>query len=616
MRRRIVCLTAAGAQVAARLAPALDAEIWAAPGLAADVTFETGIGVAIATAWAECDQIIAIAAMGIVVRSLAKRLESKHHDPAVVVVDEAGRFVIPVVGAHHAGGDALAQEIAALLDAQPVLTGASAARQQIAVDQIGVPYGWMRGEGDWTAVAAAETVTVIQTEGSRLWWQGLDPNTCYQELTSLGAILGSRPQAVLWIGDTPPPALTMPVAAWHPRTLWLGLGCERHTPAELIEAALREVMQVHGLAFEAIAGIASLDLKQDEPAFLELAERYGWPLCCFDAATLAQHQPPNPSAIVAAEVGTPSVAEAAALEAAQTTALLVNKQIHKFAGQGACTIAITRSAHSYNPRPGHLALIGSGPGDLAQFTPAARHALSQADVVLGYQLYLDLLQPLARPGQVWLASQITQEVQRAEAAIALAQTGLRVAMVSSGDCGIYGMAGLVLERLNEPLAVDVYPGITALQAAAARVGAPLMHDFCAISLSDLLTPWPVIETRLQAAAAADFVIALYNPRSRTRLQGFETALAILRQHRPGTTPVAIAKSVYRPDESIQVLTLAEVQPEQVDMLTLVLIGNCSTTLKFGRLVTPRGYAQKTQDPAPAKSPLSLPEDGTKSDTLS
>lgn len=592
MRRRILCLTAAGARLAARLATPLGAEVWAAPGLAADVNFEAGIKLAIATAWAECDQIIAIAAMGIVVRSIATLLSSKQSDPAVVVVDEAGRFAIPVVGAHQAGADTLAQDIAALLDAQPVLTGASAARQAVAVDQIGLPYGWVKGTGDWTAVAASETVTVLQTGGSRLWWQGLDTNTRYPELTSLGAILSSRPQAVLWIADTHPPALEIPIATWHPRTLWVGLGCERHTPADLIEAALRQVMQAHNLAFEAIAGIASLDLKQDEVALLELAERYGWPFRCFEAATLAQQTPPNPSAIVAAEVGTPSVAEAAALEAAQTNELLVGKQIHKFAGQGACTIAIARSTQTYNPRPGHLALIGSGPGDLAQFTPAARQALSQADVVLGYQLYLDLLQPLRRPGQVWLASQITQEVQRAEAAIALAQIGLRVAMVSSGDCGIYGMAGLVLERLNEPLAVDVYPGITALQAVAARVGAPLMHDFCAISLSDLLTPWPVIEARLQAAAAADFVVALYNPRSRTRLQGFETALAILRHHRPGTTPVAIAKSVYRADESIQILPLSDVEPDHVDMLTLVLIGNTSTCLKWGRIVTPRGYSQK------------------------
>ncbi|HSM80240.1 MAG TPA: precorrin-3B C(17)-methyltransferase, partial [Nodosilinea sp.] len=189
----------------------------------------------------------------------------------------------------------------------------------------------------------------------------------------------------------------------------------------------------------------------------------------------------------------------------------------------------------------------------------------------------------------------TQERQRADRAIDLARWGLRVAVVSSGDCGIYGMAGLVLEQLQntgwdgETPSVEVCPGISALQAAAARVGAPLMHDFCAISLSDLLTPWEVIVKRLEAAAQADFVVALYNPKSKTRTEQIATAHGILMAHRPPETPVAVVKSVYRPDETIYRTTLGELLAAPIDMLTVVLIGNRSTQRHGPWLITPRGY---------------------------
>jgi cobalt-precorrin 5A hydrolase/precorrin-3B C17-methyltransferase len=168
-------------------------------------------------------------------------------------------------------------------------------------------------------------------------------------------------------------------------------------------------------------------------------------------------------------------------------------------------------------------------------------------------------------------------------------------VVSSGDCGIYGMAGLVLEQLQgtgwdgATPSVEVFPGISALQAAAARVGAPLMHDFCAISLSDLLTPWEVIVKRLEAAAAADFVVALYNPKSKTRTEQIATAHAIFMSHRSPETPVAVVKSVYRPDELIHRTTLAELLEAPIDMLTVVLIGNQSTQRHGPWLITPRGY---------------------------
>ena len=368
-------------------------------------------------------------------------------------------------------------------------------------------------------------------------------------------------------------------------------------------------MQEHGLAWDAIAGIATIDLKHDEPAFQQLANQYQWPLRLFTADQLQTQSVPSPSTVVAEAVGTPSVAEAAALLATHssnsptphsptphspTSPLIVSKQIFKD-HQGACTIAIARAQQEYSPHRGQLYLIGSGPGALSQLTAAARAALQTCDVVIGYGLYLDLLRPLFHPNQVIESSQITQEVQRAERAVDLAQRGLTVGMVSSGDCGIYGMAGLVMECLvqrqwdGQTPGIEVMPGITALQAIAARIGAPLMHDFCAISLSDLLTPWPVIEKRLEAVAQADFVVALYNPRSKTRLRGIEIALDIMNKWRSPSTPVAIARSLYRDGETVQSLTLGQVDVNTIDMLTVVLIGNASTFLHQGHMITPRGY---------------------------
>jgi cobalt-precorrin 5A hydrolase/precorrin-3B C17-methyltransferase len=213
---------------------------------------------------------------------------------------------------------------------------------------------------------------------------------------------------------------------------------------------------------------------------------------------------------------------------------------------------------------------------------------------VGYGLYLDLLEPLRRPDQLRLDGQLTRERERCQQALQLACQGIPVALVSSGDSGIYGMAGLALELWLGLAEADrpgfaVHPGISALQLAAARCGAPLMHDFCTISLSDRLTPWAVIERRLTAAAQGDFVVALYNPRSQGREWQLARAIELLQQGRPGTTPVALARQLGRREESISLHTLATLPDAQVDMLTLVLVGNSSTRAEAGKLVTPRGY---------------------------
>jgi len=244
------------------------------------------------------------------------------------------------------------------------------------------------------------------------------------------------------------------------------------------------------------------------------------------------------------------------------------------------------------PKKGRLWIIGLGPGDPSLMPPLTWKALEDAQVIIGYTGYTAGLADSLLSKEI-IALPLGQERRRAVLAVERAGMGQSVAVVSSGDPGIYGMASLVLETLQEhaDAAIDavVIPGISAINAAAALLGAPLGHDFAVISLSDLLTPWPVIEKRLSAAAAADFVIVLLNPKSRERTWQLERAMDLIRQHRADATPVGLVRNAYRPEQSVTVVALSELATAAVDMFTTVIIGN-SATRSFGpRLVTPRGY---------------------------
>lgn len=241
-----------------------------------------------------------------------------------------------------------------------------------------------------------------------------------------------------------------------------------------------------------------------------------------------------------------------------------------------------------------LFVVGIGPGDAQYLTPQARQALNQSHHIVGYSLYVDLLTPLLTRHQCHRFA-IGEEQQRVDHSLKLALQGETTSLVSSGDAGIYAMASLLLETLqlkhpDEPsLAIEFIPGISAMQVLASRVGAPLGHDFCVISLSDLLTPWPIIEQRLHSAGNGDFICALYNPASRQRRHPLEQAQHILLKYRHPDTPVALGKNLSRTGEKILITTLKQLDFSTVDMLTVLIIGNSQTRHDTPWLYTPRGY---------------------------
>ena len=565
----------------------------ASRGAAADVLYER-LASHLSALFRADTPIVGVCAAGILIRLLGRHLADKHTEPPVIAVAEDGRSVVPLLGGHH-GANRIARTIADALGVRAAITTAGDAALGFALDA--PPGGWRLGEGarvkEVTAALLAGEPVRLATEAASADW-----------LTAGGAPFGDDGRLAVRITDRrPEPGSDAADVTLHPAVLALGLGCERGcAPEELIDLAAR-TLAAAGLAPEAVACVASLDLKADEPAVSAVADRLGVPLRLFDAATLERETPrlTAPSEVVFRAVGCHGVAEAAALACAGADGALARPKTKSARG----TCAIARAPAIIEPERcgrgrGRVTVVGIGPGAQAWRTPGADTAVADATDVLGYGRYLDLLEPLP-PGCARHAFPIGAEEERCRAALALAAEGRRVALVSSGDAGVYGMASLLFELLDgeaadsgwRGIALAVEPGISALQAAAARAGAPIGHDFCAISLSDLLTPWPAIERRLRAAAEADFVVALYNPASVRRRTQMVQARAILAARRPPDCPVVVARNLGRAGEQVTVTTLDRLDTDAIDMLTVVVVGSSQTRRvdHAGRtwLYTPRGY---------------------------
>ena len=587
----IVAITPTGGAIARRLAGVLKgAEVHTLSGRVddGDVVFGHTIG-HLASLFKDGRAIVGVCAAGILVRAVAPLLSDKMNEPPVVAIDEAGESVVPILGGHR-GANQLARSIAAETGAYAALTTASDVALGLSLDDLPSGYELANPEHlkGFTGRLLAGEALRISGDPSFLDTSGLNVReSALLDLTiSEYSIAGGPDRLVV-----------------HPKNLVIGIGAERGAdPSDALEL-VRELLDETGLAHQSVALLASLDLKEDEPAVHFVSETYLWPARYFDAECLEAETPrlTSPSDTVYKAVGCHGVAEAAALAATGPEGeLIVAKRIGR-----RVTCALARASRPLDVMQvgrarASLAIVGLGPGGRQWRSQEADQLICQATDIVGYNLYLDLAGPLSGD-QTTHAFALGEETARVTRALELACEGRRVALVSSGDAGIYGMAALAYEMIASGpdawrrIAVTVSPGISALQAAAARAGAPLGHDFCAISLSDLMTPALVIEQRIRAAAQGDFVIAFYNPASRRRRKMLSRAIEIVSQFRAGTTPLVVARELGRHNESVEVVQLNEFDADAVDMLSLVLVGSSTTqclerTNGVSSIYTPRGYS--------------------------
>ncbi|MFD6333186.1 precorrin-3B C(17)-methyltransferase [Streptomyces niveus] len=579
----LISATAAGASARDRLATA-----W--PGRTR--VYDGPVREAVERAFAECDQLVCFLATGATVRLLAPLLADKSTDPGVVCVDEAGRYAVSLLGGHGGGANSLATEVGSTLSATPVITTATDATGIPGLDTLGLPF-----EG------AVATVTRAMLDGAPVTLRAdtvwplppLPPNVT---AGGAGGVAGGvplapgtvRPDATLLVSDRVVPLGPADVVL-RPPSLVVGVGASRGVGVDEVYGLVVDVLRDAGLSALSVGELATVDAKADEPGIVGAAAELGVPVRTYSADVLASVDVPNPSDAPLAAVGTPSVAEAAALAAAgRGGELLVPKRKSSPQGRPAmATCAVVRRA----PR-GRLAVVGLGPGARDLVTPRAVAELRRASVLVGLDQYVDQIRDLLRPGTRVIESGLGREEERARTAVAEARAGHAVALIGSGDAGVYAMASPALAEAADDIEVVGVPGVTAALAAAAILGAPLGHDHVSISLSDLHTPWEVIERRVRAAAEADIVVTFYNPRSRGRDWQLPKALALLAERRTGTTPVGVVRNASRPDGTSHLTTLARIDPTTVDMMTVVTVGNTATREIAGRMVTPRGYRWQSE----------------------
>ena len=550
--------------------------------------------------WGKLDLIVFVGSLGASIRLINPFLTSKEKDPGVIVMDKKGSKILPIIGAHQSNTKNIAFQLSNLLGGEVIETNNSVDQNYIHLDSFGKKWGWQRSgdSKDWSKLV------IKQSNNQEIFCKQLSGNTLWQRSESGGNII----QLPKTKPDQTKSTFHISIYSdhrntWHPSTLWIGIGCERNTSKKLIEKSLNSFLVSNKLSSLSIAGFATVDLKKDEKAILEISKENNLPVRFFKPDELSKIKIPNPSKIVLNEIGTPSVAEAACLLAAgKNSKLLKEKKVFKNPNStkrlsGAVTIAVALSQNQYSPSLGEIHIVGSGPGDISYLTNDARKALSKCSVWIGYKMYLDLIEPLRSKDQVFIESKLTEERQRCKKAIKLAEEGIKVALISSGDAGFYGMAGLLLEliqKINKEFRpyFEVHPGISSMQLAASLSGAPLMNDFCAINLSDKLTPWLSIEKRIEGALLGDFVIAIFNPQSLERNWQLKKAIDLCLKSRNGNTPVLIARQVGRQNQSKNFFKLDSIPLKDIDMLSIIIIGNTKTTLVDEIFLTPRGYLSK------------------------
>ncbi len=584
--------------------------------------------------WNKSPNLIFIMATGIVVRTIAPLINDKKIDPAVVVLDEKGKFVVSLLSGHLGGANDKAREIAHFLKAEAVITTASDVNNKTSIDL------WAKENN-----LVIEDLDLLPQNSTRLLNNGAV--RVYQDVEI------KLPDDFLKVGDPGfadviitnkiipphPPLLKRGGGDYcgchvkgqlylRPKNLVIGIGCNSGTSEDELENAVRNKLKENNLSFLSIHSIATVDKKGDETGLISFARKYNLEIDTFTPDELNSVNGIQKSEAAFKATGAIGVAEPAALLSSGADNLLVPKQ-----KIGNVTVAVAtkdsnepivtsnklkatnnNSADS-SPPQGKIYIMGTGPGSTEYITPYARNAIRKSDVVVGYDTYLTLIKELIKGKEV-ISTGMTKEIDRCKKAVELALAGKTVSVISGGDPGIYAMAGLVFEILkaedkkirsledknistSQPLnfspslpVVEVIPGISALNACAARLGAPLMHDFAVISLSDRLTLWELIEKRLEAASMSDFIIVLYNPKSMGRQEHINKARDIILKFRDPETPVGIVKAAMRDNEKIVITDLKDMLNHDIDMQTTVIIGNSQTFAWNNWMITPRGYENK------------------------
>jgi len=549
--------------------------------------------------WRKIDLFLFVGSISATLRLISPLLISKEKDPGVIVIDKKFSKIIPLIGIHQTICYEIALKLANLFDGDLVMTNNSKFEKSLDLDAFGNHWGWNRSGSmnNWSNIVIKQSnkqqIFVKQYSGNKLWKESKSA----KEIKYLSSQDKFEKEENTYFISTK----NYHKLAWHPRTLWVGIGCERNTSAKFIEDCIKKLFLKYEISFFSVAGLATVDIKKNEKALIDITKTNNWPIKFFKNKDLLKVDVPNPSKIVFEEIGTFSVAEAASLLACGNEGgqIVIEKNIFKHkdpSGKnlGAVTLSVAESKQQFAPEKGFVHVIGSGPGALSYLTGESKAALSQCSIWIGYKRYLDLLNPLMRDDQVRINSELTQEKKRCADAISLAQQGIKVALISSGDAGIYGMAGLLIELIQK---IDtqfrpsfaIHPGISSLQLAAALAGAPLMNDFCAISLSDKLTPWETIKKRIHGALVGDFVAVIFNPQSNERNWQLKTTIEMFLKFRAKTTPVLVARQVGRNQQKKRIFNLDNIPIEEIDMLSIIIIGNSSTKLVNNFLISPRGY---------------------------
>jgi cobalt-precorrin 5A hydrolase/precorrin-3B C17-methyltransferase len=594
----VLALSRSGEAVAHSVAEVLGAQVHGREGRVetADAFFPNALDHA-RDLFAAGVPIVGVCASGILIRAVAPLLADKTAEPPVISVSDDGAVVVPLLGGHR-GANRLAAQIAEALGAVAAVTTAGDVAMGVALDS--PPAGWrlvnpQDAKDAMAGMLSAGGALVAEDAAVPADWLDVVP------FAEDGTRLSCTTAALSDLGSDH--------LQFAPQVLTLGVGCARNCPPQELADLVQSVLDEAGLTPAAIHSVNTITLKGDEPAIIDLAAALGTPMRLFEADVLEAETPrlANPSDVVFAEVGTHGVSEAAALAQGGADAVLTYPK--RKTANATCAIAVSPVplVEMRGRARGRLSIVGIGPGQAAWRTPEVSRLVSEAEELVGYGLYIDLLGPLA-VGKERSDFPLGGEEDRCRFALEQAAKGKNVALVCSGDAGIYAMGALVFELLDRSVdqmgvsdaahRVEVVcsPGVSALQGAAARAGAPLGHDFCAISLSDLLTPREDIVKRLKAAAEGDFVIAFYNPVSLRRRTLLAEARDILLQHRPPETPVMLASSLGRPEEHVRYRRLDELEVDEVDMLTVVLVGSSHSRLaQLGtgpRMFTPRGYARK------------------------